>query len=189
MRRTAIVLVMVSLATSAGGCASTSRSTATDQERTVLLDEHGGERVVGYGSDGGGGYSSSVPQSPQVTFAAVQTVYEQMKLPVTALHPAELRVAAVDVQVGHSIDGQRLSRFFDCGMDAASLYAADTYDLLVTVTTAVAAPTVPNGPSTVTTRASARARHQATGSQAVTCQSSGRLEARIARAIASNLTG
>jgi len=170
------------------GCASAGRTAPVDDERTVPIAS-AGARVSATGSDAGRGYTSSVRQSPQTIFTAVQTVYEQLHLPVTAVVPADLRVSSINVPLAHAIDGQRMSRFFNCGEDSPALAAADRYDLVVTVVTSVAGPSAVGVSSTVTTRASARARHPTAESQWIDCQSTGRLESELARTIADDLAG
>ncbi len=85
------------------------------------------------------------------------------------------------------IEGERLSKYVDCGMGATAAPNADQYDVTVSVLT----PLTPgeDGGTMVVTTVEATGKPRAVSGNPVYCQSKGTLEARVAQLVVWVLVG
>ncbi|MDB4952307.1 MAG: hypothetical protein JWM27_4956 [Gemmatimonadetes bacterium] len=122
-----------------------------------------------------------VPLSADSAWTAAQRAYVSLGLAVTRLDAAHRVIGSRPALAGHRLLGEPLSAFVDCGVNAARAPIVTVYTVTLAVTTQV----VPvGGTSRVETLVQARAQDPVHNNPAVTCSSSGRLEARIAAQVA-----
>lgn len=121
----------------------------------------------------------SLLAEPASVWTALHVVFEQL----------EIEVTTADVSAGlignggypaRSIEGHRLSRYFDCGSGLTSQLGNTN---TVTVAIMVHVQSAPKGVTVVTTTVDAFAHNRALSGNATHCVSRGRLERRIAELV------
>jgi hypothetical protein len=162
--------------------------------------------------DAGGGYSLVVSQPPDVVATAAQVAFTNLGLPVSGTQSDGHAVVALNVPVNHTIIHRPEEQFFDCGQNATGLSSRAPTDhrvsvlsrinvvngkTVVTVWARMTKRDVNMPPDTPDGRMVDNSHQFTPGSNGTTsaadinqawgtgdCPSSGRLEKRIAQAIA-----
>lgn len=120
-----------------------------------------------------------VPASADRVWVALLTVYEELEIPVTDVREGARVIEAVGVRM-RRIDGERLSRFYDCGSIMTGP-VADRYQVTLSLQSTVTARG-PGGSGLATeTEAFAQSREARTGR--LHCTSTGQLERLIAELV------
>lgn len=110
-------------------------------------------------------------------WAAVQHVYDDLKLPPTTLVTSERRIGYDGARLRGKLAGERLAKLVDCGRALDGQDIADAYEVSLELLTAVA----PSSDGvTLASLVTATAKPVSTQGDPVRCVSTGRLEARIA---------
>jgi hypothetical protein len=128
---------------------------------------------------------TTVMGSPSDVWAVLPSVFQQLEIEVT-------RVDAADAVMGNTgyrarrIEGERVSRFLDCGRGLLRPYA-DEYDVTLSVTVQLLAGAEQT--TRVRTIVDAYARDRSVSSGALHCLSWGSLERRVAELVAERLDG
>lgn len=118
---------------------------------------------------------------PDRAWAAVTEAYADLRLPVTLRLDDQRRIGSHGQRFRGAIGGTRLGLMFSCGSGAGGGDAADSYELMIDLTSTVA-PDPDGAGSVVRSLASAFARPVSTSGEPVRCVSTGRLERRVAEA-------
>jgi len=108
--------------------------------------------------------------------AALPTVFQALGIPQAGADP-EQRVFGNPEFRPRRIDGERLSRYIDCGMGITAVPKADDYDVTMSVLTRLTPAT--NGGTVVATTVGATGKPRGVSGNSVHCPSKGTLEARI----------
>ena len=108
-------------------------------------------------------------------------------LAVKEMDPRVQQVGTGPFRAQFRIGKQRLSTFIDCGVDAQGLRQADSFSLMMRVTTQVVQESETR--ATVRTLVQANGRPASTSGNDIRCPSTGLLEERIAEAVAKRLAG
>ena len=124
---------------------------------------------------------SDLPVTADRAFAILPIVYEQIGLKInTAV--SDSRTIGVNGARTRRVGKDAMSRFLSCGNDATGNSLADSYSVLLTVLSRVT-PSGTTG-SVLSTQVIATAQPMSTSGSVITCQSTGVLEDRIAKATA-----
>lgn len=182
MRRSlSAILPTAALTLVASGCASTGTApiesaTATTQS-TVRVD--GGAAVYqAQLSHDDRATENDLTVSADRAFAILPAVYEEIGLKInTAI--SDSRVVGVNAARTRRIGKERLSRYLACGNDVTGNAIADAYAVTLTVLSRVS-PSSPTG-SLLSTQVIATATPMSVSGTTITCQSTGVLEALIAK--------
>lgn len=151
---------------------------ATPDLRTVVMDGSVRRTRVDLRQEASVG-SVSLLAEPARVWTALHSVFDRLDIEVTTadVNGGLIGNAGYDVR---SIEGHRLSRYFDCGSGLTSQLAdAKT----VTLAVMVHVQSAPKGVTVVTTTVDAFAHDRALSGNATHCVSRGRLERRIAELV------
>jgi hypothetical protein len=131
--------------------------------------------------------SSGVKGTPEQAWTAVGQTYQALGLAVTRLEPAQRLIGSQPSVAGRRLAGEALSAALDCGVNAAHAPIVNAYTVTVAITTKI---TPTRGDSTlVETLVQARAQDPVHNNPAVSCTSTGHLEARIAADVRQRVGG
>jgi hypothetical protein len=121
--------------------------------------------------------SQRVEARRAAVWPALLRTYEEMEIPVTSVDQARGVLGNARLARTRTLNRQRLSRYFSCGINAAGTQVADTHRLEIAIQTTIQ----PDGEgSRLATQLRATANPMGSGSTAVQCSSTGALEAAIA---------
>jgi hypothetical protein len=113
-------------------------------------------------------------------------VYQELGVPVGTVNTATRTLGNSDVTLNRTLAGDRVSRYLNCGSGQTGQPLADQYRVQATLLT-VLHPEA-DGTTRVETRLNGTAANRATSGNAIACGTTGRLEARIAQALALRVT-
>jgi len=153
-------------------------SRATPDLRTVVMDGSVRHTIVDLRQEASVGRVSLLAE-PASVWAALHSAFERLGIDVTT---ADVNTGLIGNSgyEARSIEGHRLSRYFDCGSGLSSQL---TDSKVVTVAVMVHVQSAPKGVTVVTTTVDAFAHDRALSSNATHCVSRGRLESRIAELV------
>lgn len=173
MRRLAAVSVVL-LAACASSSPSPSPSPQPDQTvRVVAGTGNTGSSMTITKSDDPSQRLMPVPSAR--IWEALPAVYDSLGLPITDRNVQARTIGTSSLKLRRRLGNVPLSRYLDCG-DTQGSPSADSYDVLLTVTTRLA----PSGDSTaVVTRVEALARPTFVSGEYVNCGSTRALEKRF----------
>lgn len=174
---------LVTLAACASGGASSGTAPiegANGAQRSIVRVDGGG--ASSYQTDlthDDAAVQTELAAAPDRAYAALPAVYEQLGLPInTAV--SDSRTIGVNGAHIRRVGKERMSQFLTCGQDAAGTPLADSYAITLTVMSRVTPSTTAG--SLLSTQVLGSAQPIGTSGGSVTCQSTGQLEARIAKA-------
>ncbi len=121
----------------------------------------------------------SLLAEPASVWAALHSTFERLGIDVTTADVSAGLIGNSGYEA-RSIEGHRLSRYFDCGSGLSSQLADAK---VVTVAILVHVQSAPKGVTVVTTTVDAFAHDRALSSNATHCVSRGRLERRVAELV------
>lgn len=104
--------------------------------------------------------------------------YSDLGIPLTTVQPDAHVLGNEGMKRSHTLAGQRLSQFLDCGSGGSGSANADVYSVNMSVVSRLS-PTAENG-TEVATLIQATATPMAFGTAPIVCSTTGALEARIA---------
>lgn len=125
--------------------------------------------------------AATVSASRDAVWRALPVVYERLGVPEAGGDPAQWLFGNLEFRP-RRIDGERLSRFLDCGRGITAVPRADEYDVTMSVVTRLEPGE--HGGTRVETTVVGSGRPRAVSGNAVHCQSEGTLEIRIAELVA-----
>lgn len=131
--------------------------------------------------------AATIEHPADATFRALVETYETLGLSAEMLNLEERLVGNAQLRLRRSLDGVRLSRYFDCGRSATGAMA-DSYQLTLDVRSQVAHDGVDRSRLVTWIRARAISPGQA-ADMSLACASTGGLEGRIAAAVRARLGG
>ena len=161
-----------------GACAPSGADTATLPEAASPVRISGQRGGIG---------STEIHNDPRIVsrtvaapvdsvWAALPTVFEALGIGQAGADP-EQRVFGNPEFRPRRIDGQRLSRYVDCGLGITAVPKADDYEVTMSVLTRLTPAT--DGGTVVATTVGATGKPRGVSGNAVHCPSKGTLEARI----------
>ena len=175
-------------------CASSGGSSAPARPATQTMSG-GGLGAISAASGGGTGaitisneISSDVakmPYSADAVFRILASVYDSIGIPVTALDPVRKTIGNPSYKTRMRLGKVALSKYFECGTTQIGPNA-DSYDVVINVTTAVAADGA--SASTMTTFVDAQSRPVTFNQAYNRCTSKGLLETRLADIVKARLS-
>lgn len=127
-----------------------------------------------------------MPYAAENVFRILPSVYDSLGIPVTLLTPATKTIGNPSFKTRQRLGKLPMSRFLDCGSSTQIGPNADSYDIVINVSTNVAADG-PNG-STITTVFEAQARPATFNQGYNRCSSKGALETRLTEIIKARLS-
>lgn len=150
-------------------------SRATPDLRTVVIDRKGNRNMVDLRQEASVGRVSLLAEVASV-WAALHSAFDELGIEVTTadVNAGLIGNSGYDAR---SIEGHRLSRYFDCGSGLASQLGDSR---VVTVAVMAHVQSAPKGVTVVTTTVDAFAHDRALSGNPTHCVSRGRLERRIA---------
>lgn len=189
MRRPPRSLPLAALGLALAGCASNGsapiESANTTTQSTTRVD--GGAATFQAGlTHSDPATENALPVSPDRAFAVLPLVYEQLGLKInTAV--SDSRTVGVNAVRTRRVGKEPMSRYVSCGTDVTGMSLADSYGITLTVMSRVTAAGAAG--SLLSTQVLAIATPMSTSGNPITCQSTGALEALIAKAAASRAAG
>lgn len=186
----ALSLGTAALLTTAAGCASSGsapiESAAATNQSTIRVDGGASTAFQTQITHADQAAEIDLPVPADRTFAVLPTVYEQIGLKInTAVSDA--RTLGVSGTRTRRVGKDQMSRFLACGRDATGAPLADTYSVMLTVLSRVTASGTTG--SVLSTQVLGTAQPISTSGAPVTCESTGVLEDRIAKATALRIAG
>lgn len=131
------------------------------------------------------GVESYVPAGPDQAFAVLPAAYEALGLPINTVLRDARTLGVRDGRAPRHLARQPLSRYLDCGAEAAGARHADAWDVTITALSRITASG--DASSTVVTQVAASARPVSTSGASVSCTSTGRLEQTINAVVVARL--
>jgi hypothetical protein len=113
-------------------------------------------------------------------------VYEILRIPEAGADPEKKAFGNLEFRA-RRIEGERLSRYIDCGMGATAVPNADSYQVTMSVLTRLAP--AEDGGTVVETTVDANGKPRNVSGNPVHCQSIGTLETRVAELVLWVLVG
>lgn len=127
----------------------------------------------------------TVQGQPDIAFAALRTVYAELKIPVEIADSSQGLLSAIRFRSSGSLGGERFSTYLRCGVGLEG-DNADSWALHIAIATFLTA--TGDGRTRVGTGFIAAARsNTGVAKEPILCASTGELEARIARMLAGRL--
>lgn len=119
----------------------------------------------------------ALPQPVDEAFAAMLIAYEKLGIETTTNDSGSHNVGNTAVTVVHRLNGEDLSRYFECGRDAFGTPRADRYRITFAVVSTLSA----SGPTAtkVATLVTARGTDPGGNGSDVYCSTTGHLEAEL----------
>ncbi len=179
-------LFMVLVLAACGACASSGQGatqTAPETVSRVFVPGSGG-RTEMYNQPGVGSRLVDAPLDS--VWLALPKAYDLLGIPDAGVDPERTMFGNPGYRA-RRIEGERLSKYVDCGMGATAAPNADQYDVTVSVLTHLT-PGEDGGTMVVTT-VEATGKPRAVSGNPVYCQSKGTLEARVAQLVVWVLVG
>lgn len=171
-------VLLLSLA-AAGACASpapdTARPTPASVSRVGVTVSHGGLGSTEIRNDAGA-VARTVAAPLDSIWAALPGVYETLGIAGAGADP-EQKLYGNPAFKPRRIDGERLSRYIDCGRGVTAAPRADEFDVTMSVITRLAPAA--GGGTLVTTTVQASGKPRAVSGNPVFCPSKGTLEALV----------
>ena len=131
------------------------------------------------------GITADIAASPDSAFRALQSAYEDLKIPIADLSAKDRVVGNQQFKARRRIGGVPMQTYLECGGNPGQPNA-ETYDVVITVLSNVSASR--DGASTVTTRLQAIASDPGHGQvNQMRCSTTGQLEGRIAKLVQEKL--
>lgn len=124
--------------------------------------------------------SRVVPAAVDSVWEVLPRVYEQLGIPEPGEDRARMTFGSQAFRA-RRVEGERLSRYIDCGMGPTAVPNADSYQVALTVLTTLSR--AGDGGTEVTTMVDANARPRAVAGNPIHCQSKGVLEMRVAQLV------
>ena len=178
-------IFMVLTLAACGACASSGQSaTQTGPETVSRVFMPGGSGVEMYNDPGVGSRFVDAPLDS--VWLALPRAYELLGIPDVGVD-AERTMFGNPGYRARRIEGERLSKYVDCGMGATAVPHADQYNVTLSVLTRLT-PGQDGGTMVVTT-VEATGKPRAVSGNPVYCQSKGTLEARVAELLVWVLVG
>ena len=160
------------------GCASSSQAPPSINDstpRTVLTSETG---QITQTTDVSSARQVKVLAPAGAVMTALAQVYSELNIPIGTLQTGSGRIGNLSYRMpSNSLGGRALSTFLDCGQSSAFGNRADQNAVTISIISTVAA--VGDTASVVTTELGGQARSFGASTDAIHCQSTGRLEGRI----------
>lgn len=126
-------------------------------------------------------FTDAIPASMARVWASLPGVYQALGLAVTRLDDGRHAIGSQEhISRGRKIMGVRVGEIVECGRTPAGAPAAESYDLTLSVSTALQSDGEQS--TKIETLVDGRARDPVSNNPAVTCTSTGRLERAIAAA-------
>lgn len=129
--------------------------------------------------------AAPIPGTPEDSFPVLLTLYEQMELGPGRVEPSTFEVGHPALTVSRRIDGERMSRLFNCGSNMTGPLA-DQSRLTLTLTSQL---TSEGDQTMLRTRIEAYAVPNDGAGNRINCTSNGRLEERIHSRLVAVLIG
>ncbi len=178
------ILMVFGLAAS-GACASSGQgATQTGPGTVSRVFIPGGGGTEMYNEPGVG--SRLVDAPPDSVWLALPRVYELLGIPDAGADPEQMTFGNLGYRA-RRVEGERLSKYVDCGMGATAVPNADQYNVTLSVLTRLT-PGEDGGTMVVTT-VEATGKPRAVSGNPVYCQSKGTLEAKVAQLVLWVLVG
>ncbi len=168
LARSAVAAACVAACASSGG----SGASAPEPIRQVAVDA---DHVFTNTQDAG--VSAALDADPARAFAAVRSAIARLGIPIGTMDPNARTVGNTNFMASHTLNGEALSTFVDCGMNNFAP-RANTYRIYFSILSTVSPAN--GGKSTVATQVVANALDASQGNgERVPCSSKGVLERRI----------
>jgi hypothetical protein len=177
MRRVAL-FSMLTLA----ACASSGPQTSTTQMQTARVTDAGGGSLAVTNMVTTRANVHAMTHSAEEVFRVLPEIFQELDLPVNEMNRDTRTIGHTGFTARRQLGRTLASRYLDCGR-TQDRPSAETYELLISLTTRVQ-PT-DGGTSTLQTTMHATARPVNFPSGVVNCTSTGGLEARIAEMVRS----
>lgn len=129
-------------------------------------------------------YSEALAAPPDSVWGVLPEVYATLELPVTVFDP-DTRTIGTMQHRPRRIEGERLSRYLDCGEGMTATPYADLYEVTLSLSTQVRSTV--DGSALLVSEMRATARERAVSGNAIPCTSHRRLEERIVELAAHEL--
>jgi hypothetical protein len=123
--------------------------------------------------------------TPKQVWDAVQAVYAELQIPLTAIDPASMTVRNTGLKVRRTLAGERMPRWLACG-GSRSMPNAETYEIHATISTQVVPGKDGSGSDVVTVFEAIASPVQFAGGP-VACATTLELEKRIYTLVAQKL--
>jgi hypothetical protein len=181
---------MLVVLVAAGGAACSARApdateaAATSFTALSVVNPDGRSRVYDLRHQGGVAHAT-VTGSPSAVWAVLPSVFEYLDIEVTRVDAGAAVMGNTGYRAGR-IEGERLSRFVDCGRGPMRPFA-DEYEVTLSVVVQLLAGD--SDVTTVRTLVDGYARDRTTSSGGIHCVSFGSLERRIGELVAERLDG
>ncbi len=179
--RIALALLMVG---TLGACASSGPGAGgrPSPERTMV--EGGGYGGIELFTEPGVGERTIEAEVADV-WKNLPGVYEQLEIPVTLSNPGKKEMGNRGYRA-RRIEGERMSKYFRCGIGMLGALA-DEYNITLSVVTRLSDE--PGGGTKILTTVDAIGRPRATSGNPLRCESSGALELRVAQLLSESSGG
>lgn len=146
----------------------------------AVIQQNGSTTDIRLSSDNGP-VSDMVPGAVSHVWPALVAAYQSFGFPVQQIDGMSHVIGAANVRLPHRLAGERLSTYFDCGMDMTGAIA-DSHVIEMTIQVAAAQQSADS--TVVAAKVSAAAyATQGTSTDPVRCSTRGELERRIVEAV------
>lgn len=169
------ILMVLALA-ACGACASSGQGARPETVSRVFVP--GGSGAQMYNEPGVGSRLVDAPLDS--VWLALPRAYELLGIPDAGVD-AERTMFGNPGYRARRIEGERLSKYVDCGMGSTAIPNADQYEVTLSVLTRLTAGQ--DGGTMVVTTVEATGKPRAVSGNPVYCQSKGTLEARVAELV------
>jgi hypothetical protein len=182
MRCSGVALALAA-ALSVASCAAAPNSAPRANVSTLGVEQRdGNSRTVDLRHEPGVG-QATIPGSLNAVWGVLPAVFEQLEIEVSLLDASAAAIGNRGYRA-RRVDGQRMSRWLDCGRNNVRANA-DEYDVTLTVIVQVVGAT--DEGTTLRTTVDAYARDRSQGAGSVHCLSMGTLERRIPEVVMERL--
>lgn len=132
------------------------------------------------------GEATPLPVPTDSIWPALVRAYASVGIEPNTAISAQGRIGLINARVRRKLGNTWLSRYLTCGSDAMGVPHADSFDIILNVSSQIS----PSGPtaSTLTTRVTAEAQSPAASGVNMSCGSTGVLESRIATWVRNSLS-
>lgn len=120
-----------------------------------------------------------VPGKPDDVYAVLPAAFDRLGLAVNQSVPASKQIGAVEQRVRRRLGKEAVATYVSCGRNAAGMDNADSYEVILTVQSAVNAGAAPTD-AKLAVRVYGVARPMGLNGDAVNCETRGVLEQRLA---------
>lgn len=182
MQRSILIVILTSTLV-VGGCAGAEPARSDIERPGAVMD--GNEGAVFLLDRGASQGEVVVAAEPDAVWRALFEGYEALGIEIAHVESGQRVLGNRNFVVRRNIAGERASLFFDCGLLTSGAPAADVFRIRVDMLSRIA-PADEGTRLTTTVAATGRDATGRSGSS-VRCESTGRLEARLGRAVAAAL--